>query len=468
MKLDYDDFARDRGDEFQTDDEENDAERVCVHEYDTESEVTSSPRRPSDSNMDPNNPTWPQTYRKSIDMFSGLTPPSISILRGESLTGISSFISTAYNRPETSEHVSSASKPLLSETSLDKEVLSSTLPVKFSASTHSKFSISESLPPQKQCSFAQAVFNGISVLCVIGLLTTPYAIKEGGWLNLIILLIFGVLSCYTEILLKRSLESSPELQTYPDIGQAAFGLTGRLGIAIILYIELYASCVEYILIMSDNLASLFPDIHINFAGTHLGSHQVFAITATFFVLPTVWLRNMRGRIVASILVTLCLFWVGMVDGVGFHPRGTALDLANLSVTIGIFGFSYSSHAVFPNIYSSMKEPSKFSSVFIASFVFCFLIYTMVAICGFRMFGDSFKSQFTLDMPREFVASNIAIWTVVVNPLSKYALTLTPIAMSVEELLPSAQLRSNSIVIIIRTVLVLSTLLVALTVPFFGE
>lgn len=96
-------------------------------------------------------------------MFSGLTPPSISILRGESLTGISSFISTAYNRPETSEHVSSASKPLLSETSLDKEVLSSTLPVKFSASTHSKFSISESLPPQKQCSFAQAVFNGKTV-----------------------------------------------------------------------------------------------------------------------------------------------------------------------------------------------------------------------------------------------------------------------------------------------------------------
>lgn len=66
MKLDYDDFARDRGDEFQTDDEENEAERVCVHEYDTESEVTSSPRRPSDSNMDPNNPTWPQTYRYDI------------------------------------------------------------------------------------------------------------------------------------------------------------------------------------------------------------------------------------------------------------------------------------------------------------------------------------------------------------------------------------------------------------------
>lgn len=47
-----------------------------------------------------------------------------------------------------------------------------------------------------------------------------------------------------------------------------------------------------------------------------------------------------------------------------------------------------------------------------SFAFCFFIYTGVAICGFLMFGDSVKSQFSLNMPREFVASNIAIWTMV--------------------------------------------------------
>ena len=71
-----------------------------------------------------------------------------------------------------------------------------------------------------------------------------------------------------------------------------------------------------------------------------------------------------GGVVASILVALCLLWVGVVDQVGFHPSGTALDLTNLSVTIGIFGFSYAGHSVFPNIYSSMKEPSRFPSVLI--------------------------------------------------------------------------------------------------------
>lgn len=60
----------------------------------------------------------------------------------------------------------------------------------------------------------------------------PYAIKESGWLGLLILLFFGVITCYTGVLMKRCLESSPGLQTYPDIGQAAFGITGRFIISV--------------------------------------------------------------------------------------------------------------------------------------------------------------------------------------------------------------------------------------------
>lgn len=66
----------------------------------------------------------------------------------------------------------------------------------------------------------------------IGLLTTPYAVKEGGWFSLTLLVIFGIIACYTGVLLKRCLESSPGLQTYPDIGQAAFGVAGRLMISV--------------------------------------------------------------------------------------------------------------------------------------------------------------------------------------------------------------------------------------------
>jgi vesicular inhibitory amino acid transporter len=63
-------------------------------------------------------------------------------------------------------------------------------------------------------------------------MTIPYAVKEGGLLSLSLLLLFALICCYTGILLKRCLESYPGITSYPDIGQAAFGIIGRLGIAV--------------------------------------------------------------------------------------------------------------------------------------------------------------------------------------------------------------------------------------------
>lgn len=56
--------------------------------------------------------------------------------------------------------------------------------------------------------------------------------------------------------------------------------------------ELYACCVEYIIMMSDNLSRIFPNISLNMAGVSLDSSQIFAISATLIVLPTVWLRDL--------------------------------------------------------------------------------------------------------------------------------------------------------------------------------
>lgn len=70
------------------------------------------------------------------------------------------------------------------------------------------------------------------MLCGVGILSTPYAVKQGGWAGLSILLVFAVLSFYTGLLLRRCLDSQPGLETYPDIGQAAFGTVGRFAISV--------------------------------------------------------------------------------------------------------------------------------------------------------------------------------------------------------------------------------------------
>lgn len=82
--------------------------------------------------------------------------------------------------------------------------------------------------------------------------------------------------------------------------------------------------------------------------------QKIAMNCSFFLAA--------GGVVASIVVVLCLFWVGLVDDVGFHGKVTPLNLSSLPVALGLYGFCYSGHAVFPNIYSSMGKQSQFPAV----------------------------------------------------------------------------------------------------------
>ncbi|KAI4341842.1 hypothetical protein MLD38_026517 [Melastoma candidum] len=475
MKLD-EDLGPDREDEFQTDDEENQAERDGEFGDEEDDDdlghgVDDMSRISSGVQHDSSGPSWPQSYRQSMDMLTGVTPPPMSFLVGSSSAKASSFLSSAYRRSQLPEQDFSLTKPLVISVEPEKHVNAASQQPSLQ---FSKLSTNELLPPQADCSLSQATLNGINVLCGIGILAVPSAIYEAGWLSLLLLAVFSLVCCYTGVLLKRCLDSSPGLKTYPDIGQAAFGVYGRLIVAIILYIELYASCVEYTIMIGDNLATLFPNAYANVAGLGLGPHQLFAIAATLVALPTCWLRNLTllsyisvSGVVSSILIVFCLLWVGVVNDVGFHPGGTAIKIASLPFAAGIYGFCYAGHSVFPNIYTSMRRPSQFPVVVILSFGFCLFMYLGVAVCGYLMFGDNIKSQFTLNMPTQFMATKLAIWTTVINPLSKFALTINPVALCLEELLPPSHQQSYGIVIMIRTTLVMSTLAVALAVPFFG-
>ncbi|XP_022841481.1 amino acid transporter AVT1C-like [Olea europaea var. sylvestris] len=432
------------------------------------------------------NTSWPQSYRQSIDLYSSVPSPSLNFLGTPSLPK-SSYLSSSLTRRRTPEILPSLGKPLLSEVEDEKfppqrRSSHSLLPpipskksgIKKGSLDEKEAKVSDELPISRQSSYGQAVLNGMNVLCGVGVFSTPYAVKEGGWLGISVLLTFAVLSYYTGILLRYCLDSQPGIETYPDIGQAAFGKVGRIAISIILYVELYACCIEFIILESDNLSSLFPNVHLSIGGFELNSHHFFALMTALAILPTVWLRDLSilsyisaGGVIASVLVVACLFWVGLVDKIGFQTNGTMLNLSTLPVSIGLYGYCYSGHAVFPNIYTSMEKPNQYPAVLLTSFGISTLLYTGVAILGYMMFGESTESQFTLNMPQDLVASKIAVWTTVVNPFTKYALTMSPVAMSLEELILSNHKKSRIYSILIRTALVMSTLLVALSIPFFG-
>ncbi|XP_059448578.1 amino acid transporter AVT1I-like [Corylus avellana] len=337
---------------------------------------------------------------------------------------------------------------------------------------------SQNQPPQsedqeKGTSFLKTCFNGINALSGVGILSLPYALSQGGWLSLILLLLVAILCWYTGLLLQRCMYANPAIKSYPDIGEVAFGYKGRAMISIFMYLELYLVAVEFLILEGDNLDKLFPHTAIKIAGLKVAGKKGFVLLTALVILPTTWLKSMgvlayfsAGGVLASVIVVACVFWVGAVDGVGFHEGDMLLNLGGLPTATSLFAFCYCGHAVFPTLCNSMKDRSQFSKVLLICFISSTINYGSMGILGYLMYGQDLKSQVTLNLPIRKISTKIAIYTTLINPLTKYAVIITPIATAIEAKFSFGK-RGSTISILIRTAIVISTVCVACTVPFFG-
>lgn len=73
--------------------------------------------------------------------------------------------------------------------------------------------------------------------------------------------------------------------------------------------------MEYIILESDNLSSLYPNAALNIGGLELDARHLFALLTTFAVLPTVWLRDLSvlSYISGVVLFFVCFKTLGDID-----------------------------------------------------------------------------------------------------------------------------------------------------------
>ncbi|MQM00773.1 hypothetical protein Taro_033514 [Colocasia esculenta] len=325
---------------------------------------------------------------------------------------------------------------------------------------------------QEGASFLRTCFNGFNALSGVGILSIPYALSEGGWLSLLLLLVLAATCCYTGLLLQRCMDAGSHINSYPDIGELAFGYRGRVTVSFFMYLELYLVAVGFLILEGDNLHKLFPGSTVEVGGIRLEGKQFFTLISALVILPTTWLRSLGalayvsvGGALASVVVVACVFWAGAFDQVGFHEKGQLVNFSGLPTALGLYAFCYCGHAIFPTLCTSMKDKKQFPKVLIVCFFLCTLNYGFMAVIGYLMYGGDLKSQITLNLPVGNISTKIAIFTTLINPFAKYALLVTPVATAIEE-----QLSFNnkiSISLFTRTSLVISTVVIALTVPLFG-
>ncbi|KAK1320028.1 hypothetical protein QJS10_CPB04g01837 [Acorus calamus] len=328
-------------------------------------------------------------------------------------------------------------------------------------------------------SFAHSVINMVGMLIGLGQLSTPYALETGGWCTSFILIALGATCAYTAHLLGRCLDrSSKSSKTYQDIGDQAFGPKGRLIASTFIYLEIFLALVGYTISLSDNLSVVFSGARLTSPHwLRLSTPQLLTLMAVVVALPSLWLRDLSsisflsfGGILMSMLIFATVCFTAVFGGVKADKYIPAVRLRNVPGISGLYIFSYTGHIVFPNIYTAMKDPSKFTKVSITSFTLVTALYTALAFIGAKLFGPTVNSQITLSMPRHLVTTKIALWATVLTPMTKYALEFAPFAIQLEHSLPhSMSARARTVIRgTIGSLFLLVILCLALTVPYFGD
>eukprot|EP01063_Lacrimia_lanifica_P004149 TRINITY_DN12316_c0_g1_i1.p1 TRINITY_DN12316_c0_g1~~TRINITY_DN12316_c0_g1_i1.p1 ORF type:complete len:549 (+),score=151.09 TRINITY_DN12316_c0_g1_i1:76-1722(+) len=283
-----------------------------------------------------------------------------------------------------------------------------------------------------------------------GLFSLCWCLKESTLVTgMIVMLGVGVLNGIAFVLLAQCCEMA-ETCSYLRMMQAAFGTTGGLLAQCTVLLYACGSCISFVVLAGDFLLGDGTGLldEWGMTGAYVNRATVMTVVAVFVFLPLSLLRNLEPLKYTSFLAFLATMYSAVLVAYGVSYRGhdmytdqkfnlTAnpdaqheweqgrLDSVNyIGFPPGVFAalplinVAFTAHYNGPRYYAELEDRSvsRWTQVIMLTFGFIFVMYTIIAICGYLIFGDATTGDLLMDFSADWgpaIAARLALAVLVI-------------------------------------------------------
>ena len=322
----------------------------------------------------------------------------------------------------------------------------------------------------------KSVVNIVNFIEGLGFLALPFALKEGGIVVMVGFFIIPICLWYTGKVLIECFYDTDEKQrrvrarsTFKELGEVLSLRCGGYVVTAFVQLDLYLAPVSYLILCGSLMSHALPSVPLSvIAWTCIAGVAVFPTTFLKSLSDIAWLSVVS--VVALISVLISVFWYG-AKHMNEWDLDTILfwDSEGVSIGLSILMYGYGALPILPSVEESMREKHRFTLALALAYAITMVIKIVFSVFAFLSFGSDTNQVILNNLPEGPLRMSISFIFVIFCVLS-YVLPLYPVFDFLQTFTAIEIVSARMPILgplLIRIIVVLSTILIAILVPKFA-
>ncbi|KAI9270605.1 transmembrane amino acid transporter protein-domain-containing protein [Phascolomyces articulosus] len=325
-----------------------------------------------------------------------------------------------------------------------------------------------------------AYFNIVCAVCGIGMLGLPQALSRGGWAALALLLFAWWMATYCSIILIKCLYSprnqETRLSSFTAVAEDAFGKVGGWVLFFFQAWIVLGGPILFFVLCGTSMNELCRGT----AG-EIGVVPWIIVFCVVVAIPFIFFKSMKdmgwtsifGAVAIIVITVICIVMAGIDSpNVTQYVTHNNIIWEGYPIALSTIALSCGANVLYPSIEASMKKPQDWSYTIATALTTCVLLYIMVAVAGYYVYGDTIFNPMYYSIPngvpRIFCITLMVINTTVSAPIYLMSFTIECEEMmniTIERWGPTGEFMMRAG---FRTLTVMFCGIIGCVVPFFDN